>query len=215
VLGLGLLVGAPALAPSSQPFTTDSLAQRAEFLEARLAAAADGDISLALDLADSTLVIEMDGVPLRRCRVLDYRADHAAEQAAAAGDSPALFTLVEATASIPHAPIRTVKAPADTTEASTQPPLEIPEETRAAYATLRFDRGVVVHLRPAEASASSRLIGEGRWAWARGESAARTLRALPTGDRPEAWIEIELAPADIKAVFRALPDEALLALRLR
>lgn len=206
-----LAFGPPAALPPDAP--ADSLMRRAAFLEARLAAAEDGALSLSLDLADSTLTIESGGVPLRRCRVHAYRTGPAAAHAYASGeDTPALFHLAALGGTIPRVPVRAVEAPADSAEAASRPPAEVPVETRAAYATLRFDRGLVVHLRPSEASVGSRVLGGGRWAWERAASAART--AVARGASAEAWVEVELAPEDVRAVYRALPDGGHLALRL-
>ena len=197
------------------------LARDQRFLEARLALAERKEIGLSLDLAERILQVEMDGVPLRQSPILEAHVSKALPYALfQEGPNrempPALLTLSRARATIPKAPIRIVEAPRDTVEAAARPPLAIPEDDLPPHVLLTFEEKVILYIRPVPDTFPGALLG---MAYRTGEhlrletrTVAHILRGqVPT---PVAWVEVEVAPSDARAIYRALSNEAHLALRL-
>ncbi|QXD15278.1 hypothetical protein GQ464_018080 [Rhodocaloribacter litoris] len=195
--------------------TLDSLRTLEAFLAARLALADQNQIGLSLDLVERTLQIEIAGVPVRVCSLRDVRLGRAlAVRGFPEAGGPRLFTLEHAVATLPHTPIRVVRAPRDTTEYRSRPPLDVPVETTEPHFALYFDGGLVLHVSPSPShSPWTRL----RFSlMERLATTSRDVRRLLHGSLPRAArrIEVKLSPEDAKAVYRALPPGGRLALRM-
>ncbi len=197
----------------------DSLKVAEAFLKNRLEMAAQDEITLAVDLADSVLFLEIQGVTVRQVPVARYRLSRALERARRQHRLTQWlaqpFTLERTDATVPRAPVRVVTAPRDTTEAQARPPQEIPVETSPTHFALHFDRGLSIRVdQPASPTGffKKALFSLKERTRTAGRSAGRLAR----GQAPEhaLWIWLELAPEDAKAIYRALPDDARLALRL-
>jgi hypothetical protein len=196
----------------------DSLRHREAFLEARHAVAKSERIGLVLDLSERVLYIETHGVTLRACSLASVRVSKAARRAIRAAEAPEgpVFVLSAEYATVPKAPIRHVDAPRDTAEANARPPLETPVETRGAHSALHFGEAIRLRIAP-----DTRNVGDGlagfildvreRVRDLRGTLGLISDARLP---RPVPWIRLEMSPVDTRAVYRALPPEAHLAVRL-
>jgi len=191
------------------------------FFQARQQLIKSGAISLAVDLIDSVAHLEVRGVPVRRCKILRYRSSGLAKRLRTQGrlhqwlSTP--FILQEELATLPKAPIHIKEAPKDTIEANESKGEELAIEHRDAEFTLHFDRNLTLAVEQAQPPSFS-----GRWrvfwyALRRNFGAARdAIAALARLQWPQhrLWIEIELSREDAKAIYRALPPQAGLALRL-
>jgi len=204
-------------APYASPSVADSLRRQAAYLQARLALAEQDVIGLSIDLADSVLQLEVRGVPLRRCPVRDYRAGRALARLTTLETRilPALFTLEQATATIPREPIRVVKAPKDTVEAAARPASLLPVETRDVRFILRFAPDLMLVVTQPPSSFSEKVRAAVFDAKVRLAEAGRAGSALLQGRLPVHMqhITLELSGEDARAVYQALPSEAKLALR--
>lgn len=176
-------------------------ATHVSWLEARLEAAGTSEPTLAIDLTDSTsagtVVLSMGGVPVRTMRAERAHIDGIAR---VPRPKPAdALRLKTFHSDIPHVPVREVVAPTDTVEAAKRPPPEVPEPDVPGYAVLRYE-GLEVRL------VSGRVQGPGY-----------LLDTLPTRAAKGGVIPVlrlELPPEDIRAIYRALQEGSLLALRL-
>jgi hypothetical protein len=191
------------------------------FWQARLQLAKGDSISLAVDLIDSVASLEAKGVVMRRCEILRYRSSGLTRRWRSQGRlhqwlaSP--FMLEKELATLPKAPIRIKEAPRDTIEASESKGEDLPIEQRDAEFTLHFDRNLSLFVEQAQAPSF-----RGRWRefWynvhrtfgAAEDALVDLLLFRPPQHR--IWIEIELSREDAKAIYRALPHRAGLALRL-
>lgn len=194
-------------------------ARHLAFLEARLEHAKEARIDVALDLIDSTMSLEIGGVevhrsPLRSLRVgasLRSRPD----SADASRPAPASFRLLRESASIPKVPLRVVTAPRDSAEAERQALQPMPVETGPAHFALWFDGGLVVVATQVPQSRAEWLYRQlfvARVGLVR--SVGKVAHLVRSGERsPEQWIHLELDPADARAIYRALPEDARLAVR--
>ncbi len=191
------------------------------FWQARLQLAKGDSISLAVDLVDSVASLEVKGVPMRQCKILRYRRSGVIKRLRAQGRlQPWLskpFVVQKELATLPKAPIRIKEAPKDTIEASESKGQDLPLEHRDAEFTLHFDRNLTLVVEQAQKPSF-----KGRWRkiWYDlrrifGDAGA-ALVALSHLQLPQhrLWIEIELTREDAKAIYRALPHQAELALRL-
>jgi hypothetical protein len=191
------------------------------FWEARLQLAKGDSISLSVDLMDSVASLEVKGVSMRQCKILRYRGSGVIQRLRAQGRlQPWLstpFILQKELATLPKAPIRIKEAPKDTIEASESKGQDLPSEHRDAEFTLHFDRSLTLVVEQAQAPS---FKGRLREIWydlrrifgdAGGALVSLCHLQLP---QHRIWIEIELSREDAKAIYRALPSHAGLALRL-
>jgi hypothetical protein len=191
------------------------------FFQARLQLSKKDSISLAVDLIDSVAHLEVKGVSMRRCKILRYRSSGLAKRLRSQGRLhqwlSAPFILQKEFATLPKSPIRIKEAPKDTIEANESKGEDLPIEHRDAEFTLHFDRNLTLAVEQAQPPSFS-----GRWRemWydlrrnfdaARNAAAALVHLQLP---QHRLWIEIEISREDAKAIYRALPRHAGLALRL-
>lgn len=192
---------------------------RQAYLQSRWALAKGDSISLAVDLRDSLISLEMKGTPIRQCRILRFDMSRALERLQAKGRlhewlaTP--FLLENDFATLPKTPIRVITAPRDTLEAQARAEETIPLEKNEVHFTLRFDRNLTLSIEQAQD-----LTFQGRikkWLYELQRSyalMAEGLQALARGELPQhrMLIELELSQEDAKAIYRALPQRAGLAL---
>ena len=198
----------------------DSLARTEVFWQARSSFAKSDSISLIADLRDSLVMVEIRGVPVRRCRIQHYRASRAFEHYRGRSElvqwlsTP--FVLRREVATIPKAPLRVKKAPKDTLEAQAQDDEFLFEEEDVHF-TLRFDRNLSISFAQTQNPSflgwlHTLFYSLRRNASDAGETLSELLRLrMP---RHHLWIEIEIVREDAKAIYRALPPRAKMALHL-
>ncbi|MDZ7262765.1 MAG: hypothetical protein ONB05_11765 [candidate division KSB1 bacterium] len=186
------------------------------YLKSRLQLARTDSIYLSLNLPDSTLTIEIKGVPLRECHIVKFKFNFELEtKPALANWLAAPFILRSKTATIPKAPIRVKEAPSDTIEAKEMSEIDIPVEKGFVYFTLDFDRNLSVSI--AQEKAES-VIGWTQKIFHKALTGSKaTVRKLGDlvlpGERDYVRVYLEVSGADAKAIYRALPSNAGLAFR--
>ncbi|MDZ7268539.1 MAG: hypothetical protein ONB48_12445 [candidate division KSB1 bacterium] len=197
-----------------------ALAIEEAFWQVRYQMSKSDSIGLVVNLSDSLVILEVKGVPLRQCRIIRYDRSDALDHLAAKGRlrqwlaSP--FILQRELATLPKAPIRIIEAPKDTIEAE-QRKTEIPIEDRDVHFTWEFDRNLTVVVEqeqtPSWEGRLQKLWYETKRTW---NTTAATIDSLTRRRLPEHrfWIALELNRDDAKAIYRALPKHASLALHL-
>lgn len=191
------------------------------FFQARLQLSKGDSISLAVDLLDSVLILEVKGLAMRRCKILRYRSSGLAKRLRAQGRLhqwlAAPFVLQKELATLPKSPIRIKEAPKDTIEANESKGEDLPIEHRDAEFTLHFDRNLTLVVEQAQTPSFTGRLRRLWYDWRRSfDTALNAVVALLHEQLPQhrMWIEIEISREDAKAVYRALPQQAKLALRL-
>lgn len=176
-------------------------------------------ISLSLNLRDSLASLEMKGTPIRQCRILRFEVSRALKRLQAKGRlhewSATPFKLQSDLATLPKAPVRVVTAPKDTLEAQARAQEEIPLEKNAVHFTLDFDRNLTLAIVQAQDLTFEGRLKKWSYEWKRSWAAAKeAVQALTRSELPEhrMLIELELSQEDAKAIYRALPRQAGLAL---
>lgn len=187
------------------------------FLTARQRLAGITEVSLAVNLSDSTAVLSIEGVPVRvstatridRSALLERRSSD--RDFLNAAQTP--FRVVRSAAPIPHIPIRVVEAPKDTAEARLRPPEAFAPDDGYVWAELQLDRDVLIILEPEP--------GEGSWRQRTTHSVKGRVRDGIQGfmrfvrqddSLPPLWIRLEMPSREIRAIYRALPEGGQIAI---
>jgi hypothetical protein len=199
---------------------TIALEVQKSFLQSRLQLSQTDAVSLSVDLVDSTACLEIKGVVVRSCQVPMFTISALGQHLRRTGQvrqwlsTP--FTLQQERATLPKAPIRIREAPKDTVEAALIED-EIPMEENDLTVTLSFDRNLSLAIKTSPTGGwagwrrqIARGIGE---SWQRARVEIDGLMHL-TSPAPEIHISLELTREDAKAIYRALPPDGRLALRM-
>jgi len=190
------------------------------FLESRLQMSQANAVGLSVDLVDSTVCLEIKGVVVRSCRVPAFTVSALGRHLKRTGlvsqwlSTPFILQFERAT--LPKAPIRIREAPKDTLEAALIED-ELPVEKGDLTVTMFFDRNLSMTIKPLPTGGwagwrrqMSQLIRE-LLQRARAEINNLLHLTIPT---PRVQISLELAQEDAKAIYRALPQDGRLALRM-
>jgi hypothetical protein len=191
------------------------------FLNSQVAMAKRDSINLIVNLMDSVVSLNIQGVNIRECKIYHYKLSHAFKHIKA---NPLFFdwmaepfALRDEWATTAKVPIKIRKAPKDTIEAKkykTEPAaLDKPD----IYFTMQFDRNLFLRVKQVESITF--------WGWLRRclyqkivflNISKDTILALFYRTTPQYpyWIEITISKNDALAIYRALPNKAALALRL-
>lgn len=127
--------------------------QKLSFYQNRLLLARQDSIYLVLNLQDSTLDIEIKGLAVHRCKLLEIDASKRLQVAQHEELQQWLgqpFTLKDEISTIPKVPILVVDAPKDTTEAAKLPKKPMEPEKTVVYFSLIFDKNLVVQIQQIE-----------------------------------------------------------------
>jgi hypothetical protein len=191
------------------------------YWQARLKLAKTKSINLSIDLADSTVGLDINGVTVRRCKIHRFDMSSAIAHLKSRGRLHFWlangFLLQEELATLPKAPIRVKVAPKDTIEASEAAGEALPIENRDVHFTWHFDRQLTVLVEQVQTPSFSGWLSKLWYGFRRSFGAAsQVLIDLGHLRLPQhrLWIELELTREDAKAIYRALPENAGLALRL-
>ncbi|MBN3035671.1 MAG: hypothetical protein JW861_08800 [Bacteroidales bacterium] len=190
------------------------------FLQGRLRTAAGDSVSVSIDLADSMLILELKGVTIHECRLTSFRMSPLLKRA---GKRFLLeytmnpFRLEYSKSTLPRQPIMLKKAPRDTVEAmQTQSIPQLAADPYIHY-IMFFDRFLVLEVRELLPDTLTRKQGRSLSIFKTGCFAGQTLYSLlPPFQPPQQriWITLRLPAADAKVLFRAIPVQARMNLRL-
>ena len=198
-----------------------SLERDEAFWTAQLQLAKKDSVNLLLDFSDSAAVLQIKGVPVRKCKMHRFNIGYAIGHLKAQGglnqwlSSP--FILQREFATLPKAPIRIMEAPADTIEASATSGQVIPLENRDVHFTMEFDRNLTVTVEQLQTPTLTGRMGKALYNLRRSLiSTKEILQSLSKLKMPHqrVRIEVEITREDAKAIYRALPQKAGLVMKL-
>ncbi len=191
------------------------------YWQARLKLAKSDAIQLAIDLRDSVVSLDIRGVPVHQAKIHKFKISRAVKRLRSERRLHSWltngFTLQKELATLPKAPIRIKEAPRDTIEASETSGEELEIETHDVHFTWHFDRQLTVFVEQVQMPSFTGIFSKGWYNFRRslggaGEAILSLVQLkIP---RHRLWIELELSRDDAKAIYRALPKHAGLALRL-
>jgi hypothetical protein len=213
----------PARAETSLPREKSIPALRLDeaFWSARLALAAEGSVSLAVDLVDSVASVEIRGVPVRVCKIRRFSTGNAIRlmlnQSKFLSELSKPLSVVCEAATLPKEPIHVISAPRDTIEAAKAAARPFEPEVADVYYILSLNDAIaltVTQLEDPSLEGFRRIVGL-RMKRYLGQ-AGQALSSLARMDLPRhtKQIEITLDREDAKAIYRALSKDAGCALRL-
>ena len=191
------------------------------YLNNRLKLAKSSDsVYMSINLADSVIHLEIKGVEVRECPIAEIQVSRRLKKAPhdqLLGWLSGPFDLEKDISTIPKIPYVIKEAPKDTLEAQAQSARPMPVDTASVCFTLYFDRDLVVEMRQAEEphAVDKGLIRDYRQATQALER-KEAFRAIFRGKAPEQPIHILLYvnQADARAIYRGIPVNAMLALKL-
>jgi hypothetical protein len=199
----------------------ESLRLDEAYWNARISLGKQKTISLAVDLVDSVASLDIRGVPVRNCRIIEYRKSHALPYAMRNGEFREQFSkplvVRRESATLPKEPIRVTFAPKDSVEAAEAAAEPIEPEQADVYVTMYFDGGLSLALSQFERPASNGLRERIKVRLKEGlREAQEAVRLLARKQIPqhELRIELTLSREDAKAIYRALGPNARVAFRL-
>ena len=191
------------------------------YQQARLNLIKKDSISMCINLSDSTLTLVIRGVPVHRNRIDGYTYSPILDKI----NRTALINLfsepnriVNDTSNIVKHPIRKVIAPKNEEEAAKLSGLsEI--DTLMETAALRFqldnDLVIVVEHKPEALSIPSKSYKKFISAFDRKTKWDYMNNIFSTGNKEQQiWIRIYLPPEESKSIYRALPDNAYVAIHI-
>lgn len=191
------------------------------YWQARINLAKSLTIQLVIDLRDSLVALDINGVTVHQAKIHRCEVSRVLRQMRTSGRLiPWLqngFTLQQELATLPKAPIRVKEAPKDTIEAMAAASDEIVLENRDVHFTWHFDRHLTILVEQVQPPSFKGRLSKLWYTLQRNWGMVHeTLQALAKFEKPRHRfiIEIELPGEDAKAIYRALPEKAGLALRL-
>lgn len=192
------------------------------FLLSQLQMAKSDSIALCIDLTDSLLSLQIRGVNVRDCKIRRFHTSHAFKHLRGKGliidwlSSP--FTLLNEWATIPKVPIKVKQAPKDTLEASkskSEPYAELGKND--VFLSMKFNRNLFIRINQIETPSLRGRIWKCLYSlklklYVIEDRMLSLLHSrLPTN---ALWIEVNIPQNDAIAIYRALPRNTTLALRL-
>ncbi len=191
------------------------------FLNSLLAMSKSDSIGLTLNVLDSMLCLNLHGVNIRECQIHHFKMSHAFKHLKANSvlfdwlSRP--FVLQKDWATIPQVPIKIRKAPKDTIEAQKMKTEPVTLDKPDVHFTLQFDRNLTIKIHQIESNSFWGVIRKLYYntrIYLR--MLAETFLAFYHLKTPQSllWIEIKISQADALAIYRALPKNAAMSLKL-
>ena len=194
-----------------------SAGQETAFLSSRLELAVTDSFYLGVDLSDSVLILEIRGVAVRSCSIRSCKRSGLFAKMPAGELNRMLsapFTADGSVCTIPKKAIVVKKAPKDSVEAQKFSGLPPPKDTTPVRLSYFFGDGLSLSITPAE-----RRIEANAWSFFMRRKLMEMryiVRSLLHLRFPHLvlWIELILANEDARAIYRALPRKAGMALKM-
>ncbi len=176
---------------------------------------------LNLNLADSLLLLEINGVPVRECRLTDIRVT---KRLRCLNKSQLLQWI--STPFLGRADLSTIpkiryvvkEAPKDTNEAALQNASPLPSDSSSVFFIIYFNRHLAIEVRQREEpyDYEEEVIGSYEKK-IQSTIRSKTMQAVMAGLSPEQeiLIRLEVSKADARAIYRGLPLYPGLALKLQ
>lgn len=198
-----------------------SLQRQIAFTKARLGLTKANPIGLSVNLTDSVAILEVNGVTVHKTAILSFsisRSLDAIDPFWLATELSSPLRIVNSHATIVKEPITVMIAPKDTLEAANMATVPDTATNIPVFFELTFNNGFrMVVLQ--EASESKSYLKERMLFFIRPELARlrRNLKSALKFKIPEYTPEIRivLSGAEARTLYRAIPEEGLVAVRLR
>jgi hypothetical protein len=201
--------------------SSGDLAFREAFLLSRLETAQNDTMAVALDLFDSTVTLMIQGMPVHTIRVTGYEVSKIFDKIDPVNKAYFFswpFRIEEYSSSVPKVPVIVRKAPGDTIEAASLPePGHLEENHYYVAFQFKLERKLSLMFEQDSISGSvlKKTIRKYRYhqkSEKKKSINSALIRAGPYEYLPE--IKIKLNRSDALVLFRAIPDNANIAIRI-
>lgn len=199
----------------------ETLESRNSFLKARNITSRSDSIVLVINLPDSIVSLHLQGVTLFEAKLQDYTKSklfrkYSSSQIALWTGHP--FQTTSCLSSIPKLPIIYRKAPKDTAEAAEQQKSHvIPDGKEDTWFRLYTNRNLMILIEQSENPAGRGKISQRKYlSKARKMERIELFNTLANFHVPEyqSRIKIVIPRSDARVLYRALPEHALVVIRL-
>ncbi|PTN08822.1 hypothetical protein [Mangrovibacterium marinum] len=190
------------------------------WLESRFQLTKADSISLSVNLKDSVLQLELKGVVLKSSKLIDFQIDELFRRLNIGAyhhyfGEPARGTSLLST--IARSPLVVKKAPRDSVEYANQQHIIATTRQEIVHWMLTLDNQIVLKIEGVDTDARSEWLQSKQFWWKQDLKQAKTdlqktIRFKQPDYRPS--ISLILNEADAKAIFRALPDQPQVCVRL-
>jgi hypothetical protein len=190
------------------------------FEKNRLDLAEKDSIYMVLDLPDSLVILEIKGVTVKKTKIMDMEVSNRFAIIPHENLLPWIsepFTLKHDLSTIPKSPIVVKQAPKDTIEAAKTSSMPRPPDSTGVYYTFYFDRNLVLEVgqsNPPEEDVMDRVKAYRQIK--RQESTESVIQRLKNPEQTDQPMTIKLVMSDVdaRAIFRAVPTNTKLILKL-
>jgi len=198
-----------------------ALETEAAFYKSQLELAKSDSINFTIDLVDSVVNLQIRGITVRRCKIQQFELSRVFSQLRMRGFLSDLLTkpfiLQKEWATIPKMPVRIIQAPKDTTEALQRADNEIRLEKPDVFFAFQFDRKLFLDVEQIESPTSQGRMQKLSYRYQRLKESIQEILPNLLRFRPpqyQLWIQLKISREDAKALYRSLPKNATLAIRM-
>jgi hypothetical protein len=170
-----------------------NLKKEEAFWSNRLRLAEDKSIDLIIDMVQQEIILEVKGVPLRHARYAQSRGDIRQRTQELLQWSSQNFLLIRDEASIPKEPIHIRRLPEETSKLEEGYDFNFVDDVPTVFVRLNFDPDLELEFL---------------------ESGKSIPDSLAKFERRKNWLQFTMNRSDIIAVYRALPENTIMLLRL-
>lgn len=186
----------------------------------RLSLAEKDSIYMVMDLPDSSVILEIKGVTVKKTKILQMEVSNRFSIIPHENLLPWIsepFTLTHDLSTIPKSPIVVKQAPKDTIEAAKESSMPRPQDSTGVFYTFYFDRNLLIEVsqsNPPEADVMDRV--QAYQQIKKDESRQSVIQMLKKPEQTDQPMTIKLVMSDVdaRAIFRAVPNNTKLILKL-
>lgn len=189
------------------------------WVECRLKTSKTDSISLSVNLKDSILQLELKGVVIKTTPIIEFKTDHFFEEL-----NPVAYhhyfgeetTCTNMQATIEKIPVIVKKAPKDTLEYASQSHVIDTVKNEDVHWLIMLDNGVEIRVEGTDSSVQANAWQN--WFWLRQDyveiknNLAQTIQFRVPDYYP--GIKLVISETDAKAIYRALPAQPKVCIRL-
>lgn len=186
----------------------------------RLDLSGKDSVYFILNIPDSAIILEIKGIPVRINKILEMEISNRFQLINHENLLPWLsepFTLERDISTIPKSPIVIKQAPKDTIEAAKTSTAPAPPDSTDVYYTLYFDRNLVLEIEQANPLGKGNVEKVKDYKKTKRKESNRsvieTMRNPQQANQPLTF-KLVLSDSDAKAIYRAIPAQSHLILRL-
>jgi len=189
-------------------------------LRARYSLSSEDSIYLVLDLIDMVASLEMKGVPLHQCKIVNLFVSNSIQKFHTETLIRWLaqpFVLKNAVSTIARVPFVEKNAPKDTIEANKSEALPVAPKLDDVYIVMNFERNLQLIIQQEEKSEGPEKLRLDSLKWSfKKKEINQTIKSLTTFKRDAVIpkIAITLKKLDATVLFRALPYKSKMVIRM-